>query len=228
MRYDGSNYAWDKNGQLVGVSQMPNGKKAQAYNNLNNFFQNGVSYTNNVSFSGGNDKGNFIVSYSNLTSTGVVPDNTFNKNTVKIAGETKLTKRLKASGSVMYINDGGNAVQQGSNLSGVMLSLLRCPVSFDLANGFSHAADHSAAYMFPDGTPRNYISAYDNPYWTVTQNKFNTSVDRIIGSYSLSYSILDWMVLNYRFGNDIYFDRRFGYYAINSQGGGDPPLGIGF
>jgi len=225
MRFDGSIYPWDKNGQLVTAKQKPGGKKAIAYDNVGKFFQNGISYNNNFSLQGGNQSSNFFMSYSNLTSSGIVPNNTYDKNTLKVSGESNLTSKLKISGSAMYVNTDGNSIQQGSNLSGVMLGLLRAPVSFDLANGYSNAADQPKAYMFADGTPRTYISAYDNPYWTVNENKFKTNVDRFIGSYNLTFSALDWLIFNYRFGNDVYVDRRFGYYAIYSQGGDDPGLG---
>jgi TonB-linked SusC/RagA family outer membrane protein len=226
MVFDGSTtYPYNKNGKLVGLSQNPSGKKAIAYDNLGKFFQNGISYNNNVSFQGGNQKSNFFVSYANLTSTGIIPNNTYYKNNIKASGESKLTSKLKISGSVMYVNTNGNSVQQGSNLSGVMLALLRTPPSFDLSNGYSNAATHPQAYTLADGTPRDYYALYDNPYWSVNENKVETNVDRFIGGYGLTYSALDWLVFNYKFGNDIYTDRRFGYYAVNSNGGDDPPAG---
>lgn len=237
LRFDGNtSYPFDPNGRLVSVLTNPNGKKATAYNNYNSFFVTGTSYTNSISLSGGNENSNFFASYSNLMSSGVVPLNYYNKNTFKVSGETKLSKFFKIFGSEMYINNNGNNPQQGSNLSGVMLGLLRCPATFDISFGKSDPANRPTAYTLPGSyndpffvsgapQPRNYIFEYDNPLWSVNNNKTITNVDRIIGSYGFNYTPLDWLTVNYRFGNDVYIDRRLGYFAINSYGGDDPPLG---
>ena len=59
-----------------------------------------------------------------------------------------LQKRYTTSGSINYINSGGNRMQQGSNISGIMLGLLRTPVTFDDANGYSDPVNTPDAYTF--------------------------------------------------------------------------------
>ena len=65
--------------------------------------------------------------------------------------------------------------QNGSNLAGTMLSLMRAPVSYDLRE-----------YQFANGNNRNYFSPYDNPYYTVNKNPFTQNVNRVFGNTYLN------------------------------------------
>lgn len=213
-------YPWDKNGIIVSKNDPnANGKSIVPYDNNGTFFQTGHSWNNSLGISGGNPDATYYVSLSNLSSKGIVPNNTFNKTTVKLAGQAKLSEKFTTSGTVSYIYSGGNRIQQGSNLSGVMLGLLRTPVTFDNANGFEDPVNTPEAYQFADGSQRAYrgFGIYDNPYWTVNKNSFKDQVNRLMGSADITYTPLNWLSITYRLGTDFYSDRRKGYFAINSS-----------
>ncbi|MCX6273335.1 MAG: SusC/RagA family TonB-linked outer membrane protein [Bacteroidetes bacterium] len=214
-------YDWDKNGKLVGMSNPDaTSKKANVYDNIGDFFKTGVTTNNSLAMSGGTDISTFYFSISNLKNNGVIPLNYFGKTTVKLAGETKLSSKFTVGGSINYINSGGRRMQQGSNVSGVMLGLLRTPITFDNSNGYGKdAVWNRDAYMFPDGSQRSFrgYGIYDNPFWTVNMNQFKDDVNRMIGAFNMTYLANDWMSVTYRLGNDFYSDRRKMYYAINSS-----------
>lgn len=217
-------YDWDQNGTIVSKNDLnATGAPANIYNNVEDFFQTGYSYNNALSIAGGNQKSTFYTSFSNLHSTGIVPNNTFDKTTVKISGDTKLSSKFLASGSASYSNSGGSRIQQGSNMSGLMLGMLRTPISFDNANGYEDPVNTPEAYMFTDGAlagqQRSYrgYGIYDNPYWTVNQNKFKDNVNRVFGNIQLSYLPVEWMNITYRIGADVYSDRRKAHFAVNSS-----------
>ncbi|MBY0427205.1 MAG: SusC/RagA family TonB-linked outer membrane protein [Cytophagales bacterium] len=220
MYYDNTvPYAYDKNGALVGKSSAPAGaKQANIYNNPNQFFKTGITSDISFSMAGGNEKSTYYASYSRNKSDGVVPNSNFERNSIRINAETYLTKYFKASASINYINSGGQRVQQGSNTSGLMLGLLRTPVSFDNSNGATDYKDESA-YVFADGTQRNYRGGrgYDNPYWTINRNPYKDVVNRIIGNTTLEYSITNWLKVLYRGGVDFSLDNRNGAWDIGSR-----------
>jgi TonB-linked SusC/RagA family outer membrane protein len=218
MRFDGAtDYPRDKKGRLVlATAPTATNVPANAYDNVGTFFLPGLTFSNNVSLSGGNNISNFFLSIGNNSSKGIIPRNTFGKTSVKLVGETKLGDKLKISASANYIRSGGDRVQQGSNTSGVMLGLLRCTPTFDISNG--HGRDgykFTDSYMLADGSPRRYAS-YDNPYWTVNKNLLTDQVDRIIGYALLEYKPFTNFTLTYRFGDDFYSDRRKGHTALMS------------
>lgn len=188
------------------------------YDNVDQFFRTGNTFENNLALSGGNDNSTYRFSFSSLSQNGIVPLSDFTRYTAKLSGSANLSTKFSASGSVSYIKSGGQRVQQGSNLSGLMLDLLRTPISFDNSNGSSDPTEDSA-YIFSDGTQRNYRGGggYDNPYWTINQNPFIDDVNRMYGFGQIDYDATSWLKLTYRLGTDFYTDHRNQFFAINSR-----------
>jgi len=222
MRYDGATTnPYSSNGNIVPRSN-PNAKenlRVGPYDNVGNFFQTGVSYNNSLSFTGGNQNSSYYFSIANTSSTGIVPNNTFNRTNVTLSAESKLSDRFTTDARIAYTNSGGDRIQQGSNTSGVMLALMRMPADFDNTGGSSDPVDDEASYRLPDGRQRNAYNGggYDNPFWTVNMNRFTDKVNRITGHTTLNYLAADWLTVTYRVGTDVYSDRRKNYFAIGSR-----------
>ncbi|MHA6247006.1 SusC/RagA family TonB-linked outer membrane protein [Pontibacter sp. CAU 1760] len=221
LRFNNQPYRYDPNGFLVPVgSPGATDQRAIAYDNLDNFFETGTTWTNTLSISGGTEKADYYVSLGRTEQEGVVPNSDFERNSVRINGSVQLTPKFNTFGSANYIKSGGNRIQQGSNTSGVMLGLLRAPVTFDLSGGFGEDGDDSpGAYVFPDGTQRTYRegAGYDNPFWTVNRNPFSDDVNRLIGYVGAKYDFTDWANATFRLGTDWYSDRRTGGFDIQSR-----------
>ena len=233
-------YLWDPNGKLVDQGDQTAGSQmANVYDNDEDFFQTGVTYDNNLSIQAGGEKTNFYFSVGNRSQEGIVPNSTFRRTSFKATAQSQLTNKFKATASVIYTNSGGSRQQQGSNLSGVMLGLMRTPVTFDNSFGFgADAVDNEDAY-FLAGTPgwqRGYRGAsnlggpqpyaiYDNPFFTVSENSFTDKVNRTIGYVQGEYDLFDWLTAVYRVGGDFYNDRK---KTIMESGSLDLGNGDGF
>ena len=179
----------------------------QAYDNPGNFFKTAVSHTTNVALVGGNEKANFRISYGNLIQNGIIPNTDYKRNTLRITGEANMTNNLKLGGTVSYIKSGGIKAQNGSNVAGVMLSLLRAPASYDLRD-----------YQFSNGSNRNYYAPYDNPNYTAYNNPFTDDINRVLGNVYLNYHHSSHLDLTYKIGVDAYSDARRQVFAIGSNG----------
>jgi len=200
---------WDANGRIVSKNDpKANGLPVNVYDPYS-FFRTGVTYNNSLSISGGSETTNYFVSVSNQKQDGIVPNNSFGKTTFKLSGETKLTKKLTSSASMTFMNNSGDRIQQGSNVSGVMLGLVRTPPTFD----------NSAGYIFPDGKQRTYRGGggYDNPYWTANKNIYKDNVNRMIGNLAFIYEANSWLSFSYRVGIDWYTRGSKNYFAKNSN-----------
>jgi TonB-linked SusC/RagA family outer membrane protein len=187
---------WDANGRIVSANDpLANGQRVKTYDPYD-FFRTGQTYNNSLSISGGGETTTYFVSLSNQKQNGIIPNNSFNKTTFKLAGETKLTKKLSTSASMTFMNNAGDRIQQGSNISGVMLGLVRTPPTFN----------NAAGYRFPDGKQRTYRGGggYDNPYWTANENIYKDDVNRMIGNLSVLYEATNWLSFSYRIGTDWY------------------------
>jgi len=221
MRFNGQPYRYDPNGFLVSQNDpTATEQRAIAYDNLENFFQTGQTWNNTLSLSGGTDKADYYVSLAHSTQSGVVPKSGFDRTSIRITGQTQLNEKLSTFGSANYIRSGGQRIQQGSNISGVMLGLLRTPRSFDLTNGIEDdPAGNPASYVFENGTQRTYRegAGYDNPFWTVNRNPFEDDVNRLIGYVGGDYKFTNWLSSTLRIGTDFYTDRRTGGLDIFSR-----------
>lgn len=208
LEYDGdTNYKWDPNGRLV-PKGTGNGNPAVAYDPYE-FFQTGLNFNNRLSMSNGNDMGSYYFSISNLMQQGIVPNNEFGRTTLRLNATSKLSKKITVGGDFAYTNSQAVQIQKGSNVSGIMLGLVRTARTFD----------NSAGYIFPDGTQRNYRNGggYDNPYWVSNMISFNEDINRFTGSANLNVAFTDYLSLSYTGGID-WFNRRYNNkFAVYSR-----------
>lgn len=214
------NYKFDKNGFLV-PKGTGNGVPANIYNPVDPFFQTGVSFTNSLSIAGGGETATFRLSASDLKATGVIPNEEYDRKTVKLASTLTPIEGLTISGSVNFTKSDYVRVQQGSNTSGLLLGMLRTPVSFDNTNGFApeDAVNEVSAYQFPDFTQRNYRGGggYDNPYWIINNALGFEDVSRTFGNVKADYKFSDWAILGFNIGYDVTTDVRKQEFEINSR-----------
>ena len=209
LEYDGdTEYKWDPNGRLV-AKGTGNGMAAQYYDPYE-FFQTAVSTNNRLNISNGTDLGSYYFSISNLDQNGVIPNNKYGRTTMRLNATSKLSKKVSMGADFAYTNSRAIQIEKGSNVSGIMLGLLRTASTFD----------NSAGYEFPDGTQRNYRNGggYDNPYWTANNIAFDEDVNRFTGSANLNVRFTDFLSLSYTGGVD-WYSRRYKYmFANNSRG----------
>ena len=220
LTYDSSvDNPYDQNGAVI-LKPNASDPSINTYDNLGDFFRTGITAKNNFTVGGGNKMATYRLSVSDVRESGIVPLNTFKRTNVNFAsGMNFFDDKLALNTSISYINSGGRRIQQGSNLSGIMLGLLRTPVSFDNSNGFDKPWENTEAYTFEDGSQRNYRGGggYDNPFWSVANNPFNDNVNRIIGNIQASYEFSKWATLGVNLGMDNFGDRRRQSYAIGSR-----------
>jgi TonB-dependent SusC/RagA subfamily outer membrane receptor len=72
-------------------------------NNVKDFYQTGVTKTNNLNFSKAGDNYNFRVSYTNLDVTGTVPTSYLKKNTLNLNTSVDLNTRWTVNADVNYM-----------------------------------------------------------------------------------------------------------------------------
>ena len=196
----GTTSSWGPTNSSLGITPIDNAA---------NFFKRGITTNNNFSISGSGNNSSFRLSLGNTVDKGVIPNTEFRRTSIRLNADQNITSYFSAGASINYIKSGGLRAQNGSNLSGVMLSLMRAPSSFDLRNYETKAGDNNT-----------YFVAYDNPYWSVYNNPYRDNVDRTIGNVNFKLTPLDWFYVTYRLGLDAYTDARKGIFAIGSN---DPP-----
>lgn len=183
--------------------------------NLKKFLQTGKTFTNNVALVGGNDQGDFRLSYTNLDQKGIVPNTDLNRNTISLSGGYNLTDKLSVKSYISYIkseSDNRPSISYGTES---IMYLFNCwlPSSVKLGdlerlwqNGLEGVQQYNWNY--------NY---HDNPYLTVNQNTNGQYYDRIIGNVILKYDFTKWLSLQFRTATDWSNERREYRRAFSTQ-----------
>ncbi len=203
-------------GPRIGTPGVP--EVANSFDNLDAYFETGITWNNNISVSMGNDNTRVRLSYGNTNQEGIVPNTELKRNSFRLNTESTYG-RFKLLGTAAYANTRDTKAQNGSNLSGVMLGLTRMPPSFNINGG-----EGPNGYDNPDGSSYTYFSIYDNPLWSAYNNPLTGEVNRLTGNIMGTYTFTEWLDVSARIGVDQYTDERKQVFAI---GANDPPAPVG-
>lgn len=193
--------------------------------NFDQVFRNGVTYDNKFSISSGNDKGTFYLSGGHLSQDGVIKSSYYKKTNFTLSATQNLTDKLSGTFKANYITTSSNRTQQGSNTAGLYLGLLRTPADFDQSDyiGDYHSSS-GAVTQSRHRSYRRYLgnsdnAIYNNPLWTINEQKNTAKVNRFIGTGQFSYQWNDNISTILRGGVDTYTDTRqyfFPWYTAGS------------
>lgn len=170
---------------------------APVKDNLLQFYETGNTYNNTVYLTGSNDNSTFYVSIGDQRSEGIVPDDTYKRNTFRVNASKKIGN-LELSASTSYFADETDVVAQaqiGDQDRYLYWFVLNTPANIPLSTYKDW--QNPLSYGYAD----NYYNAYyQNPYWAVGTNRNIYESSRLVGNFSLSYDILDWLNFTSRAG----------------------------
>lgn len=178
-----------------------------AFDHGASFFTTGSTLNNYFSLEGGSGPSTFMVAIGNTRQQGIIPNTGYNRTNLRLSGSSSWRDKLFVQANMNFISSGADRGQRGSNLSGVMLGLMRAPADFDLANGVDDPVNNPEAWSHPDGSQRTYHPFYDNPYWSVNRNQSREDVERIIASFESRLNLGEHLDLVNRVSVD-YYDQR--------------------
>lgn len=183
-------------------------------NNVRDFFETGVTYSNNVALSGSNDRGDFRLSYTNLYSTGTLPNVDLKRNTININSGYAFTDKFSGKASVSYINSASsNRPSMGYGPENPMYTFTWFGRQVDtnsLRNYWQQGYEGSKQFHFNSGWN-------DNPFFTMYENTNGYDKNRMYGNVSLSYDFLENLKLTARSGIDFSHELRQSKRAYSTQ-----------
>ncbi|UXP32216.1 SusC/RagA family TonB-linked outer membrane protein [Reichenbachiella agarivorans] len=182
--------------------------------NIDEFFQTGVTLTNSIAITSANDFGNVRLSYTNLDQKGMVPNTDLKRNTLALNTGINITDKLKVNAAINYINtESGNrpAISYGTE------SLMYLWIWYGRQINTSNLREYWMPGM--EGVQQfNYNYNYhDNPYFTTYENTNGQSKDRVLGNVSATYKFTDELSLMIRTGTDFYNELRDRKRAFSTQ-----------
>ena len=190
---------------------------------INDFFRNGQNVTNSITLASSGDKGGLSLSFSDLNSKGIVPNNSYNRKTFNFGFGYDLSPKFSFRGNINYsIEENKNPPNIGNQDNTIPVALYNMANSMPLnvldENKYNAAGNEAIYSRFQNRT---------NPYWTLAEQFQNIRRDRIFGNVSLKYNLLPWLFVQGRVGQD-YWSRDHDYNNFPTGQASRPPAPAGF
>jgi TonB-linked SusC/RagA family outer membrane protein len=192
----------------VRYSAQPNSKR--------NFFDKGLTATNNLSYSAGDAKNRFFMSVEDVNIKGIIPKDVSRRNTVRINGSSE-TGIFRADYNIGYSlthtnttagdgagvpftygtsGIGGRYAGGGSYFQNRPLywTILNSPSFVDLRRYRNWQSD-------PFASPDGYFNAYyGNPWWQIDQSRLDEKSNDLLANLKLSFKVTPWLDVDYSAG----------------------------
>ncbi len=158
-------------------------------NNLLDFFETGNNLSNTIYMTGSTDDSKFYVSFGDQRANGIVMDDTYERNTVRVNASKKIGS-VEIAVNASYFTDKTDVV--GSTIGDqnrplywfILNTSANVPLSsykdWNNPDSYAHADNYYNAY-------------YQNPYWGIGTNRNMDETNRLVGNLSLSYDIVEWL-----------------------------------
>ena len=183
--------------------------------NIRDFFETGVTFTQNVAVTGGNEFGDVRASYTYLDQKGMVPNTDLTRHNFNLSAGYKLSRKLNFRATANYIkNISDNRPSLSYGTENIMY-LFNCwfPRSLNI-NSFRNYWQAGRTELNQFNFNYNY---HDNPYFNVYENTNGQEIDRLFGNISATYQFNEWLMLMARVGTDYSDEFRNRRRAYSTQ-----------
>jgi TonB-linked SusC/RagA family outer membrane protein len=183
--------------------------------NVKNFYQTGLSQSNSLSLTGGNDVSTFRFSVGNSDDKGMLYNTDFKKFNVTGNGTIKIGEKLTGGLNVGYYNDkSANLPTGGYDAENVVQQFIWSARNIN----FSDLKDWKNLPKNPNGTPINWNNNYqNNPYWTLDNNVNTYNKNRVVGAFNLGYAFTKSFKWTGKVTLDNYTELTTGRQAVGSN-----------
>lgn len=187
-----------------------------ANDDVDDFFQTGVTVNNSISLSGGSEKIRSYFSFANSHSDGMVPRNNYNRNTLSFRQSYALfNKKLNIDVSVNYVHTVLRNRPGGGTALNPLYDLYTTPRNIDMQYYKDNYMiekgqwlSNPQGYYKKNGNSYEWISdvqvplegkqqqwaytskGHNNPYWLVNECTGKTEEERLYGYVTAKYELL--------------------------------------
>ena len=163
-----------------------NSKETYVDSNWDQVFQTGKYIQDDFQVTGGDASRTFLFSYSRLRQDGIIRNSWYDRDNYRLNTKFRLSDMISMESKASYTFTNSNRIQQSSNVTGLMLGLLRTAPDFDITHyKGTYVSSSGVEYDGRQRAYRKYMAQsthpiYNNPLWTVYDQKADTKVDRFI------------------------------------------------
>jgi len=201
-----------------------NSKETYVDSNWDQVFQTGKYIQDDFQVTGGDASRTFLFSYSRLRQDGIIRNSWYDRDNYRLNTKFRLSDMISMESKASYTFTNSNRIQQSSNVTGVMLGLLRTAPDFDITHyKGTYVSSSGAEYDGRQRAYRKYMAQsthpiYNNPLWTVYDQQADTKVDRFIMTNEMTITPDQNTSLVIRAGIDAWGDDRSWFFPMGSSG----------
>jgi len=172
---------------------------------IRNYFETGNTFTNTVSIDGGSDKTSARFSLTNVKNQWIIPNTGYNRNTVTLSVNSKVSEKLQISSRINYTNKwSDNLPGAGYGNQSIMYWFIFWQPNADLdwLKDYWVKGQEKRKILYP------YSSFPENPYAVAYEfiNRSNRHV--VTGNVQATYQFTDNLSLMVRTSMDLSYENR--------------------
>jgi TonB-linked SusC/RagA family outer membrane protein len=194
-------------------AELPSG--TQTFDHANEMFVTGHRWDTDLTVSGGTERTTYFFSggYTSHTAAVVGPGG-LNTTNFRLKGSHLFFNTLTIGGNIAYTGQAGHTVQQGSNLSGLLLGAFRTPPNINNLPYLTENGNQRTWFCVLNETCDipNTLRLFDNPFWVANEIPNTTDVGRVFGNLRIDWDALSWLTVTNIFGGDYANDSRLSLF----------------
>lgn len=184
-------------------------------NNIKDFFETGLTFSQNIAVASGTDRGDIRASYTYLDQKGMVPNTDLKRHNFSLAANQRLSDKLRIHSTMTYLNSESDNRPNLSYGTENIMYLFNCwfPRQADIRsfrNYWQAGRENLNQFNF------NY-NYHDNPYFNLYENTNSQKINRLYGNVSAEYRFSDYLSLMARVGTDMSNEFRARRRAYSTQ-----------
>ena len=182
-------------------------------NNIRDFFRTAVSLNNSIGISGGSERSQTYLSYTNNALQGTVPGNDLTRHTINLRLSNQISSKLSTDAKITYINQSVVNKPRTGEENAPVIDIYQIPRNVSLSTAQNYAVPNAFGLPTPTAWPSTLSSIYQNPYWMLNQTAINQYRDRLIGYVLARYQLTSFLSIQGRANLDKYFDKNEESYS---------------
>ncbi|MGE8428329.1 MAG: SusC/RagA family TonB-linked outer membrane protein [Sphingobacterium sp.] len=196
---------------------------------LDEVYRTGVGYDNSISLSSGNDKGNFYASARYLDQKGIILQNQLKSGQVRINGDIKPVKWLKAGVSLSYSKTANDGVLTDRYIAGATVAALNASpivaihnpnniIGYNLGSNGYLGNGNNVSSLRANGTPVSLIGNVANPVATLLSQLNQNTPEQVLANGYIEVQPIAGLRITSKFGIDYLSNYEHQYSHPNIGG----------
>lgn len=195
-------------------------EQAAAYRNMDDFYNAGLTFNNNLEIAQGGSFGNYAIGIGRTDQTGVIANTGLQRTNLKFNGLMTPFTPFKIGLSINYADINVDDFPDEAGNVAFFRALYEAPPSYNLkGKPYASTTDPYQQILFR--------AAQNNPYWILENNFRNTRTNRTYGNLFLEYQLAKGLKATYRVGLDNFNTKveRYDELGTGPTGRTTPPSG---